>query len=142
MDSTNLVILSACESGRGEMADNEGIMSLSRGFMYAGCASTINSLWKADDESTTAILKQFHSYLQKGYGKSAALRQAKLDYIHSDAVYVTPNFWAHLVLIGNTTPVIYKEQTSWMTICLFGFALMAILLIWRARLAYQHHSGR
>ncbi len=60
MDSTELVILSACESGKGETVDNEGIISLSRGFMYAGCASTVNSLWKADDESTAFILARFH----------------------------------------------------------------------------------
>ena len=47
------------------MVDNEGIISLSRGFMYAGCASTVNSLWKADDESTAFILSRFHVYLER-----------------------------------------------------------------------------
>jgi CHAT domain-containing protein len=112
MDSTDLVILSTCGSGNGELVDNEGVMSLSRGFLYAGCASTVNSLWKADDQSTEAILQKFHIYLEKGYGKPAALRQAKLDYIHSNAIYISPNYWAHLVLVGNTDPVIVEEKNS------------------------------
>ena len=112
MDSTDLVILSTCESGKGEIVDNEGVMSLSRGFLYAGCASTVNSLWKADDQSTEAILQKFHVYLEKGYSKPAALRQAKLDYIHGNAVYTSPNYWAHLVLVGNTDPVMTEEKNN------------------------------
>ena len=112
MDSTDLVILSTCESGNGELVDNEGVMSLSRGFLYAGCASTVNSLWKADDQSTEAILQKFHVYLEKGFSKPAALRQAKLDYIHGNAVYTSPNYWAHLVLVGNTDPIMVEEKNS------------------------------
>ncbi|TDW97034.1 CHAT domain-containing protein [Dinghuibacter silviterrae] len=112
MDSTDLVILSACESGNGKIEGNEGLMSLSRAFMYAGCASTVNSLWKADDGSTALILKQFHVYLEKGLSKSEALRQAKLDYIHSNAVYVSPNYWAHLVLVGNTEAIVGGKSNA------------------------------
>jgi CHAT domain-containing protein len=112
MDSTELVILSACESGKGEIVDNEGMMSLSRGFLYAGVASTINSLWKADDRSTEDILRRFHHYLEEGDDKATALRRAKLDYIHGNATYTSPNFWAHLILVGNTDPVVAGERSS------------------------------
>jgi CHAT domain-containing protein/tetratricopeptide (TPR) repeat protein len=144
MDSTELVILSACESGKGETVDNEGIISLSRGFMYAGCASTVNSLWKADDESTAFILARFHVYLEKGVSKSKALQKAKLDYIHSNAVYITPNYWAHLILIGNTGPVIRKGgQKKWM---LLGGGILVLIaigsLIWRARSGSRDRSSQ
>jgi CHAT domain-containing protein len=112
MDSTELVILSACESGKGEIVDNEGMMSLSRGFLYAGVASTINSLWKADDRSTEDILRRFHHYLEEGDDKAVALRRAKLDYIHGNATYTSPNFWAHLILVGNTDPVVPAERSG------------------------------
>ena len=143
MDATDLVILSACESGNGRIAENEGMISLSRGFMYAGCASTVNSLWKADDRSTAAILRQFHVYLEKGFTKSAALRQAKLDYIHSNALYVSPNYWAHLVLVGNTDAIVEKQEKrgekSWAILFviagLLGAAIVSAILIWRARSA-------
>jgi CHAT domain-containing protein len=144
MDSTELVILSACESGKGETVDNEGIISLSRGFMYAGCASTVNSLWKADDESTAFILARFHVYLARGLSKSKALQKAKLDYIHSNAVYITPDYWAHLILIGNTEPVLRRGgQKKWM---LLGGGILVLIaigsLIWRARSGSRDRSSR
>ncbi len=133
LDSTDLVILSTCESGNGEIVDNEGVMSLSRGFLYAGCASTVNSLWKADDQSTETILQKFHFYLEKGYTKSAALRQAKLDYIHGDAVYTTPNYWAHLILVGNTDPITIEENNNGLKWGLIAglLTLFPLLIGWR-----------
>jgi len=121
MDSTKLVIISACETGNGELVNNEGVMSLSRAFVYAGCESTINSLWKADDRATSTILKQFHIYLQEGYSKSKALQKAKLDYIKSNALYKSPAYWAHLVLMGNMEPVYAKKQPyAWAAFILFS----------------------
>jgi CHAT domain-containing protein len=133
LDSTDLVILSTCESGKGEIVDNEGVMSLSRGFLYAGCASTVNSLWKADDQSTELILQKFHVYLEKGYSKSAALRQAKLDYIHGSAVYTTPNYWAHLILVGNTDPITIEEKNNELKWGLIAglLTLFPLLIGWR-----------
>jgi CHAT domain-containing protein/tetratricopeptide (TPR) repeat protein len=144
MDSTELVILSACESGKGETVDNEGIISLSRGFMYAGCASTVNSLWKADDESTAFILSRFHVYLERGLSKSVALQKAKLDYIHSNAVYITPNYWAHLILIGNTEPVMrVGGQKKWILLCGGILVLMVVGgFIWRVRSGSRDRSSR
>jgi CHAT domain-containing protein len=96
MEATRLVIISACETGNGQLVNSEGVL----------CASMVNSLWKADDQATAAILHQFHQYLQKGYTKSKALRQAKLDYLHSNALYKSPGYWAHLVLTGDTQPLV------------------------------------
>jgi CHAT domain-containing protein len=112
MNATKLVIISACETGQGELVSNEGVISLARGFAYAGCASSVSSLWKADDRSTSFILRGFYKYLQKGYTKSKALRQAKLDYLNSDAINKSPAYWAHLVLIGNTEPL-YGDGASY-----------------------------
>jgi len=125
MDSTKLVIISACETGNGELVNNEGVISLSRAFMYAGCPSTINSLWKADDKATSAILRQFHIYLREGYSKSKALQKAKLDYIKSNALYKSPAHWAHLVLMGNIEPVYVKKQAyAWVAFIIFSFCTL------------------
>jgi CHAT domain-containing protein len=113
MENTRLMIISACETGNGQLVNSEGVLSITRGFAYAGCASMVNSLWKADDEATAAILHQFHLYLQKGYSKSKALRQAKLDYLHSDAVNKSPGFWAHLMLTGDTQPLVKTTTVNW-----------------------------
>jgi len=128
MDSTALVIISACESGDGQLINSEGVISLSRGFAYAGCKSMVTSLWKANDRSTAIIIRKFHEYLQHGYSRSEALQKAKLDYIKSEAVHKTPNYWAHLILIGDTEPLTGNANSKiwWM----LGGVLVATPLVW------------
>jgi CHAT domain-containing protein len=119
MDSCQLVIISACETGKGQLVSNEGVMSFARAFLYAGCPSTVNSLWKADDRSTSEILKQFHYYLSEGYSKSKALQQAKLDFIHKNPLYRNPAYWSHLILTGNPDALYKKKQP-------YGWAVFGI----------------
>src|ERR1041385_508618 len=69
LDSTELVILSACETGTGKLVKGEGLMSLSRAFAYAGCPNIITSLWKAEDKATSFITRRLHVYLDKGFPK-------------------------------------------------------------------------
>ena len=105
LSATKLVIISACETGQGELAGKEGVISLGRAFAYAGCASTINSLWKADDKATAYILKRLYFYLEKGETKAKALQHAKLDYLSGDVLNKSPTYWAHLVLMGDESPL-------------------------------------
>jgi CHAT domain-containing protein len=130
MNATRLVIISACETGQGELVAKEGVISLSRAFAYAGCASTINSLWKADDKATSFILRRFYIHLQKGYTKAKALQQAKLDYLASDAINKSPAFWAHLILMGDTSPV-YTHRVNF----LWALLLLPVgtIVIWGVR---------
>jgi CHAT domain-containing protein len=125
MENNRLMIISACETGNGQLVNSEGVLSITRGFAYAGCASMVNSLWKADDEATAAILHQFHVYLQKGYTKPKALRQAKLDYLHSNTVNKSPGYWAHLLLTGDTQPLVKTTSYRW----LFGGSVVVALLL-------------
>ncbi len=85
-------------------------MSFARAFLYAGCPSTVNSLWKADDRATSEILKQFHHYLLEGDSKSKALQQAKLDFIRQNPLYRNPAYWSHLILTGNANALYKKKQ--------------------------------
>jgi CHAT domain-containing protein len=121
MNKTKLVVISACETGQGELVSNEGVISLARAFAYAGCASSISSLWKADDQSTSFIIRRFYVYLEKGYKKSTALRQAKLDYLASGTVNRSPAYWSHLVLIGDTAPLYPRGPSWWWGLLLFPF---------------------
>ena len=135
MHATRLMVISACETGQGELVSNEGVISLARAFAYAGCASTISSLWKADDRSTSFILRKFYTYLQKGYTKSSALRQAKLDYLAGDAIDKSPAYWAHLMLIGDTQPL-YTKKYPWywgILIVLFSLFLWVLQKVQRER---------
>ncbi|MFI5185275.1 MAG: CHAT domain-containing protein [Chitinophagales bacterium] len=107
LDSTQLVILSACETGAGQLVRGEGLMSLSRAFAYAGCPNIVTSLWKAEDKTTAFITKRLHFYLEKKYSNDEALQNAKLDLLSSNEIeprFKTPNYWSHLVFIGNYKP--------------------------------------
>ncbi len=132
MNKTNLVVISACETGQGELVSDEGVISLARAFAYAGCASSISSLWKADDQATSFILQRFYIYLEKGYKKSTALRQAKLDYLASGTVNKSPAYWSHLVLIGDTAPL-YPRSLSWwwLLLLLIPVGGVACWAIWK-----------
>ena len=107
LDSTELIILSACETGSGQLIKGEGLMSLSRAFAYAGCPNIITSLWKAEDKTTSYITQRLHHYLEKGLSKDKALQKAKQDLMEDDAIdprFKSPNYWAHLLLIGDYEP--------------------------------------
>jgi CHAT domain-containing protein len=131
LGATRLVIISACETGEGEVVAQEGVMSLARAFAYAGCASTINSLWKADDQATSFILRRFYVYLRAGENKARALQLAKLDYLKSDALDKSPAYWAHLVLTGDSGALYPRGFWTkwWWLVVVFG-AGAAILLVW------------
>ena len=104
LNKTRLVVLSACESGKGELIKGEGLMSLSRAFSYSGCPNIITSMWKADDGSTAYVSARLHKYINKGYRIAEALQLAKLDYLDDQDIpsrEKLPGYWAHLRLIGN-----------------------------------------
>ena len=128
-NSAELVYLNACNTGRGEILEGEGVYNLSRAFFIGGSKSVINSLWEIDDESSKNITLQFYDYLSEGLSKSSALRQAKLDYIHSDIPEYKkhPYYWAGLVLVGNDDPVKFKKPQE-KYIAFLGLASIVILL--------------
>ncbi len=104
--NSDLTILSACDTGYGKLIKGEGVMSIARGFLYAGSKSIMMSLWQVSDSATCKIIGYFYKYLSKGMSKNEALRKAKLDYIKSsDSIKANPAYWAPFVLIGNTNPL-------------------------------------
>jgi CHAT domain-containing protein len=114
LDSTQLVILSACETGSGRLVKGEGLMSLSRAFAYAGCQNIITSLWKASDKTTAFLTGRLHFYLEKGLSRDMALQQAKNDLLASNEIeprYKSPAYWANIILVGNYEP--YHKNTNW-----------------------------
>ncbi|MCC6289661.1 MAG: CHAT domain-containing protein [Chitinophagaceae bacterium] len=102
LDSTRLMLLSACETGVGKLVEGEGVMSLSRGVLYAGCPSVITTLWPANDQSTAYIINHFYKYMDDGNDLNTALRLSKLDFIKDYPNQKDPSYWAHLVLVGKT----------------------------------------
>lgn len=96
----DLVVLSACETGRGQLSSGEGIIGLSRAFLIAGARSIVVSQWRVSDISTAQIMKDFYEQLLKGTGTPAALRAAKLRMLDGRTETRHPYYWAPFVSIA------------------------------------------
>lgn len=99
--NADLVVLSACETGAGQLLRGEGIMSLARAFVYAGAKSIVTTLWSVDDSETATIMKDFYKNMKKGVPRSEALGQAKRGYLKAQkGDRAHPYFWAGIIGIG------------------------------------------
>jgi tetratricopeptide (TPR) repeat protein len=96
--ASDLVILSACQTGKGRLEKGEGVLGLPRIFFYSGAKSVVSTLWKIDDKSTAIFMKHFYGFLSQGMNKAQSLRLAKLEMIKSK--YSHPFYWAAFVLNG------------------------------------------
>ncbi len=131
--NANLVVLSACETGLGKDIKGEGTVSLARGFAYAGVPSIVMSYWQVDDRSTSELMSGFYAYLAQGQTKSAALRQAKLDFLSKNSVVRQhPYYWGSFVVIGNVTPVL-DPPSRFIYPFIFAFLLIGMFLSFRFR---------
>jgi CHAT domain-containing protein len=96
----DLVVLSACNTGLGKDVRGEGLIGLTRGFMYAGASSVVASLWKVDDEATSELMRLFYGYmLRDGMSPAAALRKAQVA-MSQQKRWQSPYYWAGFVIQG------------------------------------------
>lgn len=97
--NADLVVLSACNSGKGKIIEGEGMLALPGGFLYSGVPNVLASLWKVHDEKTKELMVAFYkNLLEDGVTYAEALRRAKLDCIEKGYL---PLDWAGFVLIGS-----------------------------------------
>lgn len=98
--SPDVVVLSACQTGMGKNIRGEGLVSLTRGFMYAGAPRVVVSLWGVSDLGTTELMARFyHGMLKEGMRPAAALRAAQLS-LMNDKHWASPYYWAPFTLQG------------------------------------------
>jgi CHAT domain-containing protein/tetratricopeptide (TPR) repeat protein len=97
--NADLLVLSACQTGAGKVVKGEGLMTLTRGFFYAGARNVVASLWKVYDEHTGRLMVAFYREIVAGKDYTAALRSAKLKMI-ADSATAAPQSWAGFVLLG------------------------------------------
>lgn len=97
---TNLLVLSSCESGLGQLSIGEGMISTNRGFLYAGALNIVYSIWKINDRYTFELMKGFYDNMLLGQNYATALRQSKLDMIEQNPIAALPTNWAGFLLIG------------------------------------------
>ena len=99
LQGTELVILSACDSGTGEVKIGEGVMSLRRAFLIAGAQTVLASHWNISDKATNQLMTEFMRRWQAGETRAAAWREAQLSLLHSKD-FSNPYFWAAFTLTG------------------------------------------
>lgn len=126
--NTDLVVLSACETGYGEYQNGEGVLSIGRSFMQAGVPSLLMTLWELSDQSSVVIIEQFYKKIKEGLSKDEALRQAKLYYLNNAKGLAShPFFWAAFVNIGNNSPLV-STATSPTAYGLIGGGILVLVL--------------
>jgi CHAT domain-containing protein/Tfp pilus assembly protein PilF len=101
---TQLVVLSACETGVGAAPSGDGVYGMRRALVLAGAASQVVSLWSVDDASTRTLMRQYYAQLAHGTGRAEALRQAKLRMIREPR-YAHPHHWAAFIPAGDWRPL-------------------------------------
>ena len=95
-----LVVLSACQSGLGKEVRGEGLIGLTRGFMYAGTPRVVVSLWNVNDRATSELMARFYTRMLKGGERpAAALRRAQVEMLEGGR-WASPYYWAAFTLQG------------------------------------------
>jgi CHAT domain-containing protein len=104
LSGTQLVVLSACETGVGQASNGEGVYGLRRAFVMAGAQTQILSLWRVDDLATKDLMVSYYERLQAHQGRSAGLRDVQITMLKSET-YQHPYYWAAFIPSGNWQPM-------------------------------------
>jgi CHAT domain-containing protein/tetratricopeptide (TPR) repeat protein len=104
---TQLVVLSACDTGRGEVKIGQGVYGLRRAFLVAGAETVVMSLWKVDDKTTSTLMQAYYRNLMAGQGRVAALREAMRSLMQSQP---HPHYWAPFIAMGRDTSLHLLES--------------------------------
>lgn len=129
-----LAVLSACESGTGQLLEGEGIQSMSSGFAAVGIPTLLMTLWEVSDESGKEIVVEFYKGISKGLPVDQALREAKLSYLNkANGHRASPYFWAAFLASGNMEPIQLASPSAPMWPWAMGgsFVLVCIFITYR-----------
>lgn len=127
-----LVVLSACETGIGELQRGEGIVSLARGFSYAGAASIVTTMWSIDDNASAEIMETFYGNLKSGATIDKALRDTKIAFLNrkkgTNATH--PLYWAAFVPVGDMSSL-GNGWEIWIRWIFLPAAAFLLFFIWK-----------
>ncbi|MBK7426309.1 MAG: CHAT domain-containing protein [Saprospiraceae bacterium] len=125
-----LTVLTACQTGSGKFESGEGVISLAHAFHYAGCPSTLMTLWSVDDQASSNIALTFYKNLKQGLSFSESLRNAKMEYLDQNKGSVhNPLYWGGLVLIGQNQSWIPESYPFWKTWLPWTLVILILLLL-------------
>jgi CHAT domain-containing protein len=118
-----LVVLSACDTALGKYVQGEGLVGVTRGFMYAGASSVVASLWKVDDAATAELMKLFYAnMLHQGMKPGEALRAAQ-NTIRQQPGWSSPYYWAAFTLQGEYSQVIKPIPPARSSVLVLGWKI-------------------
>lgn len=123
---SQLIVLSACETNVGPIYKGEGILSLARGFLYAGIQNSIVSQWEVNDKSTEYLMSNFYKKIIETSQVSTALRLSKLSYISNKKIHhlkKSPYYWAGFSYMGQLQNPPKKTKLLWLIPISFAFLL-------------------
>jgi CHAT domain-containing protein len=115
-NAPNLVVLSACQTADGVLANGEGIISMARGFNAVGSLATIASLWNVNDEAAATITANFYKQLSVHKDPVLALHKAKLSWVQSEKLsnsMLLPYYWDSLIYMGKNQELVIKKPYQW-----------------------------
>ncbi|MHA7055832.1 CHAT domain-containing protein [Aquimarina sp. M1] len=125
----DMVALSACQTGLGKLQKGEGMLSLARGFSYAGAKSLVTTLWKINDQTTSELMQEFYKNLEASLPKDKALREAKLTYLNTaeDELLTHPYYWSGFMISGDTMPL-HKDTSYLWWLLLLGIPILYLMI--------------
>ncbi len=106
---TQLVILSACDTGRGDVKRGEGVYGLRRALLVAGAETVVTSLWKVNDDATRQLMERYYRHLLAGHGRTRALLEAMRELRRK---LPHPHYWAAFTALGSDAPLQFQEENS------------------------------
>jgi CHAT domain len=124
--ATRLVVLSACETGKGKLYQDEGIFSFNRAFAALGIPACIANCWSVDDQATYRLTESFYNFLAAGDPSDLALQKAKIAFIRSGGGNELPFYWAAPLLTGR--PAVLTEHSFWLSVRTYLHVLLLLLI--------------
>jgi len=130
--STQLIVLSACETGQGRFYEGEGVFSFNRAFAAIGIPAAVTTLWSVETESTYRITELFYKYLSNGHPTDIALQKAKLEFIKTvSKEKALPYYWAGPILSGKAEKIEFAKSNPWKWVGAgIGLILLMTLVYW------------
>mgnify|MGYP000867936019 CR=1 FL=1 len=125
-----MVVLSSCNTGTGMLVTGEGILSLARGFLYAGSRSAVMSMWEVEDIAASKVIQSFYENMRGGQSKSTALRNARLKFLRDASQKKShPYYWAAMVIYGDDTPLWFNRVNLYVALLLLLLVTMALVAV-------------
>ncbi|MCP4440578.1 MAG: CHAT domain-containing protein [Aureispira sp.] len=132
----DLVVLSACETGLGRIQEGEGVLSIARGFIYAGVPSIALTLWTVNDQSSYELTVQFYEALCQSQNKAQAIQMAQQNYISDHSAFRShPFFWAAYQVWGDIQPLNISAKSnypkSWLIYASLSIVSLGLIGRWQ-----------